>query len=241
MVPVSGMGRKSREKRERRRKRLAEERAARPAQRYPANTEYVPPADPVTPSEGYLRKLCKRTFLSLWSYPNPFRDQAGGAQDGKEICDLLVVFENDVIIFSDKHCEFPNSADLDLDWARWYRRAVEKSARQLVGCRTVDPDSPRQGLLGHTMHQEVPTVTSRADDHFSSRSCSTWGGCPLRPGAGRKWESDVELHIDRVPPYDAKRRGCTFRGWPSGFHTRIRARSRRYDLGNTVRDVRYGG
>ena len=127
------MGRKSRAKRERRRRRLAEERAAQAAQRYPANTEYVQPADPVTPSEGYLRKLCKRTFLSLWSYPNPFRDQGSSTQDGKEICDLLVVFENDVIIFSDKHCEFPSSADLRLDWARWYRRAVEKSARQLWG------------------------------------------------------------------------------------------------------------
>ena len=87
----------------------------------------------MTPSESYLRKLCKRTFLSLWSHPNPFRDQASATQDGKEICDLLVVFENDVIIFSDKHCEFPSSADLRLDWVRWYRRAVEKSARQLWG------------------------------------------------------------------------------------------------------------
>ena len=103
------------------------------AQRYPANAEYVQPVDPVTPSESYLRKLCKRTFLSLWSYPNPFRDQGSGTRDGKEICDLLVVFENDVIIFSDKHCEFPRSADLGRDWARWYRRAVEKSAGQLWG------------------------------------------------------------------------------------------------------------
>ena len=133
IATVSGMGQKSRAKREGRRKRWAKERAGRLAHRYPVNTEYVQPADPVTLSEGYLRKLCKRTFLSLWSYPNPFRDQAGSAQDGKEVCDLLVVFENEVIIFSDKHCEFPNSADLDLDWARWYRRAVEKSARQLWG------------------------------------------------------------------------------------------------------------
>ncbi len=120
------MGRQSRAKRERRLARLAE-------QRYPVNTEYVRPAEAVTPSEGYLRELCKRTFLSLWSYPNPFRDQAEGDEGGKEICDLLVVFENNIIIFSDKHCEFPNSANLDLDWARWYRRAIEKSARQSWG------------------------------------------------------------------------------------------------------------
>ena len=127
------MGRQSRAKKERRRARLAKPRATPPERRYPANTEYVQPAEPVTPSEGYLRELCNRTFLSLWSYPNPFRDQAGSGQDGKEICDLLVIFENNIIVFSDKHCEFPNSADLDRDWARWYRRTIEKSVRQLWG------------------------------------------------------------------------------------------------------------
>jgi hypothetical protein len=50
-----------------------------------------------------------------------------------EIADLLVVFESDVIIFSDKDCEFPDTDDPDLDWARWYRRAIVASARQLWG------------------------------------------------------------------------------------------------------------
>ena len=112
---------------------LVEQHAMKPPQRYPANTEYTRRAQAVTSSERYLTKLCDRTFLSLWSYPNPFRDQAGPNQDGKEICDLLVVFENNIIIFSDKHCEFPDTGDHDLDWTRWYRRAIEKSARQLWG------------------------------------------------------------------------------------------------------------
>jgi hypothetical protein len=43
------------------------------------------------------------------------------------------VFENNIILFSDKQCGFPDSGNLDLDWARWYRRAVEKSAHQLWG------------------------------------------------------------------------------------------------------------
>ncbi|HAM40350.1 MAG TPA: hypothetical protein DCP69_03175, partial [Candidatus Omnitrophica bacterium] len=61
------------------------------------------------------------------SYPNVYR------VPGKELCDLLVVFEQHIVIFSDKHCEFPNSGDLDLDWARWYRRAIKKSAEELYG------------------------------------------------------------------------------------------------------------
>src|SRR5215212_1771727 len=86
-------------------------------------------ADSVTETERYLKNLCDRTFLSLWSYPNVFRDQGSSAKgDGKEVCDLLVVFENHVIIFSDKHCAFPDSGDLLRDWGRWFRKAVKKSA-----------------------------------------------------------------------------------------------------------------
>ena len=50
-----------------------------------------------TASERYLAQLAERTFLSLWSYLNIHR-----SQDRKEVCDLLVVFEKDVIIFSDR-------------------------------------------------------------------------------------------------------------------------------------------
>jgi hypothetical protein len=71
-----------------------------------------------------------KTFLSLCSHAGIYRDHGkSGTRDGKEVCDLLVVFENHVIIFSDKDCGFPNAGDLRLDWSRWFRRAVENSAR----------------------------------------------------------------------------------------------------------------
>jgi hypothetical protein len=91
--------------------------------------------DGVTGAERYLQRLCERTFLSLWSYPGVYRDQGQTAKsrEGKEVCDLLVVFENHVIIFSDKHCQFPDSGNLTLDWSRWYRKAVLKSADQVWG------------------------------------------------------------------------------------------------------------
>jgi hypothetical protein len=95
----------------------------------------INPAVGVTASERYLGELCKRSFLSLWSYPGIYRDQGRLASkgDGKEVCDLLVVFENHIIIFSDKHCQFPNSGDLQKDWGRWYRRAIRDSAKQVWG------------------------------------------------------------------------------------------------------------
>ena len=90
--------------------------------------------DGITPSEKYLKRLCDRAFLPLWSYSGIFRDQKqGGKGDGKELCDLLVVFENHIIIFSDKYIEFPNSGNIQLDWSRWYRRAVKDSAEQIYG------------------------------------------------------------------------------------------------------------
>jgi hypothetical protein len=87
-----------------------------------------------TTAERYLKRLCDGTFLSLWSYSGIYRDQGNsGKGHGKEICDLIVVFRNHVIIFSDKDCEFPNSGNLEIDWSRWYRKAVENSAKQVLG------------------------------------------------------------------------------------------------------------
>ena len=57
----------------------------------------------------------------------------GGGQAGKELCDLLVVFGNHVIIFSDKYCKFPTTGDLERNWCRWFKKAVWKSAHQVWG------------------------------------------------------------------------------------------------------------
>lgn len=88
-----------------------------------------------TASERFLARLCKRAFLSLWSYPNVFKDQGkkDGKGDGKELCDLMVVFGNDVLLFSDKHCELRTNKAPDVAWRRWYTAAVLDSAGQLHG------------------------------------------------------------------------------------------------------------
>ncbi len=78
----------------------------------------------LTESETYLHSLCARTFLSLWSYVNVFRGVA------QELCDLLVVCGDDVLIFSDKHYKFPNTGNVALDWNRWFKRAIYESAKQ---------------------------------------------------------------------------------------------------------------
>jgi len=62
-----------------------------PTQRLPV----VMRARGTTATERYLQGLCERSFLSLRRYSSVFRDQkAGLTGNGKELCDLLVVFGN---------------------------------------------------------------------------------------------------------------------------------------------------
>ena len=81
----------------------------------------------VTTAERYLKKLCDRTFLSLWSYSGIYRDQVNKEHGhGKEICDLIVVFEGHVIIFSDKDCSFPDTGNLELSKNQLHRSGARK-------------------------------------------------------------------------------------------------------------------
>src|SRR5207247_7172255 len=87
----------------------------------------IPRSMGVTSAERYLKRVCDGSFLSLWSYSGVYRDQRSGRGVGKEICDLLVVFDRDIIIFSDKYCAFPDTGNISLDWSCWFRRAVATS------------------------------------------------------------------------------------------------------------------
>ncbi|MGX5858269.1 hypothetical protein ACWKW6_31725 [Dyadobacter jiangsuensis] len=90
----------------------------------------------VNDSEKYLKALCDRTFLSLWSYTNVYR------QVGSELCDLLVVVGDEIVIFSDKHCAYGAAADQELNWKRWFSKAVLASAKQLWGAESWIKRSP---------------------------------------------------------------------------------------------------
>jgi hypothetical protein len=115
-------------------------------------------ADGITAAERYLKRLSDRTFLSLWSYAGVYRDQgiSGQNKQGKEVCDLLVVFDRHIIVFSDKDCAFPNSGNLELDWSRWFRRAVMKSAEQIWGAERWMRLHPNRLFLDRACTQPLP-------------------------------------------------------------------------------------
>lgn len=126
--------------------------------------------DGITPSEKYLKRLCDRAFLSLWSYSGIFRDQKqGGKGDGKELCDLLVVFENHIIIFSDKYIEFPNSGNIQLDWSRWYRRAIKDSAEQIYGAERWIKKFPTRLFLDRKCKTSFPIKLPDLDSAYFHR------------------------------------------------------------------------
>ncbi|MGQ0564810.1 MAG: SEC-C metal-binding domain-containing protein [Gemmobacter sp.] len=83
----------------------------------------------MTPTEELLYSLCQTTFLRLWSYANPFKD------DGKEFCDLIAVFENHVFIFFDRESRRLDSAtdDFSVAWQRWKKEAVDKQVKTALG------------------------------------------------------------------------------------------------------------
>lgn len=110
-----------------------------------------------TPSERYLASLANRTFLNLWSYPNVFIDKKQNDKGGgKELCDLLVVCGDDVIVFSDKSIEWPSGDDIDLAWRRWYKRAVKKSVDQIRGAQRWIEQFPDRIFLDQLCTQKLP-------------------------------------------------------------------------------------
>jgi hypothetical protein len=79
------------------------------------------------PTEEFVYNLCRSSFLSLWSYANPRRDGSP-----KELCDVLVVCEPHVLIFSVKHSELKNQDDkVAVD--RWTRKTVDAAVEAIYG------------------------------------------------------------------------------------------------------------
>ena len=89
----------------------------------------------VNPSENLLVRLCEKTFLKLWSYPNPYTNKPG-----KEMCDLLAVFGDHVFIFFNREGHYFDGLEDDLDteewkirWNRWKKKVVDKQIKSVYG------------------------------------------------------------------------------------------------------------
>lgn len=81
----------------------------------------------MTPSERFVAELCEKSFLPFWCFPSPL-----GKKD-KELCDVLVVCGNDIIIISVKDIKISDHNDPDVQYQRWQKAAINDSIKQIYG------------------------------------------------------------------------------------------------------------
>lgn len=97
-----------------------------------------------------LAKICEQTFLKMWVYPNLYMKVA------KELCDVLVVFENHVFIFSVKHSEFNSDIDIAVSWPRWKRKVIDKSIKQIERAEQWILSHPNEIFLDARCREKLP-------------------------------------------------------------------------------------
>src|SRR4029077_936923 len=143
----------------------------------------------MTPSEVLVFKLCRKSFMSLWSFATP------RGRRGKELCDCLVVCEPDVIIFSVKEVRSKASGDVGTDWTRWTREAIDQSIKQIYGAerwlRTATHVVSRDGSLG----VPLPSSSDRRV-HRIAVALGSEGKIPI--GAGDYGKGYVHVFDERA-------------------------------------------
>lgn len=81
----------------------------------------------MTKSEKYVADLCNKSFLPFWSFPSPI------GKKGNELCDLLIVCQNIIIIISVKEIEPSKNEDKIIVYKRWVKKAINESVSQIYG------------------------------------------------------------------------------------------------------------
>ena len=167
----------------------------------------------VTQSERYLAYVAEKSFLNLWCYPSPFRDQKQSKNgEGKELCDLLVVCGRYVIIFSEKTISWPGG-ELEVAWSRWFKRAVWSAAKQARGAERWITEFPERIFLDRKCRTKFPidfpareeriihrvVVAKGTGEGFERYSSNSLGKFVIEPGirSAQHWQNNR----DNVKPF----------------------------------------
>jgi hypothetical protein len=165
----------------------------------------------VTPTEQFLAELCGRSFLRLWSYANPYKD------DGHEFCDVLAVFESHVFIFFDREkqlADFTEEENPDVRWDRWKRGAIDRQVntahgaeRYLRSGRKVYLDAKKISEFPVPVDVETITVHKIIVAHGAAQACKSFsesnisGSLAISYGdTGEPWSWPFMVHLDRSAP-----------------------------------------
>lgn len=128
----------------------------------------------VTETERMLSEFCERSFLKLWSYPNPYKD------DGHELCDLLAIFGDHVFIFFDRKNELQEVPDKDpqILWDRWKRSVIDAQVKTAHGAeryirsgRTIFTDGKRANPFPFEFDRNKAVVHKIIIAHGAKEAC----------------------------------------------------------------------
>ena len=139
----------------------------------------LPDSAGLTPSERILAQLSRRAFLSLWTFPNLHTDEGfkADSKSPKEFTDGLLVFGDDVALFSDKEIVFNEEKPLAIAWPRWYRKAVTHSVQQLFGALSWIKRFPDRIFLDAECTRKLPVplpAATRARYHLVAVTHGTY-------------------------------------------------------------------
>lgn len=106
----------------------------------------------VTFTEKLLGELCENTFLKVWAYPNLYKS------DGKELCDVLAIFENHVFLFFDRESKKFENTDIDilLQWTRWEKEVIQKQIITAEGAKRYISSFPDKIYLDQKREVRFP-------------------------------------------------------------------------------------
>jgi hypothetical protein len=130
-------------------------------------------------SEEFVYNLCKKSFLSIWSIPNPLRKDCQ-----KELCDILIVCDPDIIIISVKEIDYKPTEDIITGWNRWNSRAIEESIKQIYGAEKELSSITQVLCKDRTPHLFLPSI-KRRHIHRLAVALGSKGEIPISLGQSK--------------------------------------------------------
>ncbi|MGE0224307.1 MAG: hypothetical protein AB7F35_26970 [Acetobacteraceae bacterium] len=158
----------------------------------------------VTPTEELLANMCQKSFLRLWSYANPFKD------DGHEFCDVVAIFENHVFIFFDHEKQlagFAPTEDPHVRWERWRRGTVDRqistahgAERYLRSKRPIYLDAKKTKLLPVELDGRELIIHKIIVAHGAVDACKNFSGENISGSLAVSY-SDLDTHAPPQFPF----------------------------------------
>lgn len=109
----------------------------------------------VTKSEKNITDITRNSFLNYWTIPNPFKKQ------NEELCDVLIVFQNNIILISDKERDSKEKSfskeieDIKKKW-RNFGKPLRHSKNQLFEAKEWIINNPEEIYFDNMCRNKIP-------------------------------------------------------------------------------------